>query len=87
MGPSGRVELSTDDLAMATFLNLEGQHHRELRMKDRRSAEWVFVGDGELTALAKEYQRGEAFVEPLNFSRKLREVRDELYQFMKRNRH
>jgi hypothetical protein len=78
--------VTTDDLAMATFLNIEGMPHERLEMKDRRSAIWIFHGNGDLSELADEYQRGDALVEPLAFSRKLREVRDELYQFMNRHR-
>lgn len=78
-------ELRTDDLAMATFLNLNGHRHECLEMKDRRSAQWVFVGDGTLHAAAAEYQAAEGRVEPLKFSRELRVIRDELYQFVRRN--
>jgi hypothetical protein len=77
-------ELRTDDLAMATFLNLEGHPHQRLEMKDRRSAQWVFVGDGTLHAAADEYHSATARVEPLAFSRKLRAVRDELYTFVRK---
>lgn len=78
-------ELRTDDLAMATFLNLNGHRHKCLEMKDRRSAQWVFVGNGTLDAAASEYHDATARVEPLAFSRELRVVRDELYQFVRRN--
>lgn len=71
---------------MATWLNLEGHPHRCLEMKDRRSAEWVFEGDGDMHKCAQAYQDAEAMVEPLAFSRRLRQVRDELYQFIKANR-
>lgn len=79
-------ELRTDDLAMATFLNMEGHAHNRLEMKDRRSAEWVFYGDGDLKQIAEEYQAADGLVEPLAFSRRLRVIRDELYQFIKANR-
>lgn len=78
-------EIRTDDLAMATFLNLEGCQHDRLEMKDRRSAEWVFVGGVRLRELAQEYQQAEGSVEPLAYSRELRRVRDELYTFIRAN--
>jgi hypothetical protein len=76
-------ELRTDDLAMAAFLNLSGFKHVRLNMKDRRSAEWVFFGDGPLHEAAETYQHADARVEPLEFNRTLRDVRDELYQFLR----
>lgn len=78
-------ELRTDDLAMATYLSLEGYKHDCLEMKDRRSAEWVFNGDGDLHAAAQSYQEEQALVEPLAFSRRLRRIREELYGFIKAN--
>lgn len=79
-------ELKTDDLAMAAFLHLEGHNHREIRMRDRRSAEWIFDSDGKLRECAETYQRGDALVEPLAFNRTLRQVRDELYHFLRNHR-
>lgn len=79
-------ELRTDDLAMASYLNLQGFPHARLEMKDRRSAEWVFFGDGPLHAAAESYQQCDARVEPLEFNRKLRAIRDELYQFIRTNK-
>jgi hypothetical protein len=76
-------ELRTDDLAMAAYLNLAGFAHTRLEMKDRRSAEWVFHGDGPLHEAADEYQEASARVEPLEFNRQLRTVRDELYRFIR----
>lgn len=80
-------ELRTDDLAMAAYLNLEGHRHIRLEMRDRRSAEWIFAGDGPLHEAAEIYQQADARVEPLEFNRKLREVRDELYKFIRLNTH
>lgn len=70
---------------MAAYLNLLGHRHIRLCMKDRRSAEWVFAGDGPLHEAAEVYQRADARVEPLEFNRSLREVRDELYKFIRQN--
>jgi hypothetical protein len=78
--------LRTSDLALATFMNLQGHRHLRLEMVDRRSACWVFSPTEAASVSWEVYQDGDAGVEPLAYSRKLREVRDELYQFLKSNR-
>lgn len=82
---TAETEIRTDDLAMATFLNLSGCKHSRLEMKDRRSAEWVFEGGDQLRNLAASYQQAKGAVEPLAYSRALRRVRDELYAFIRAN--
>ena len=80
-----REPLRTQDLALATYLNLEGHQHERLEMIDRRAAVWVFPGDG-CRLRAEDYHDGRAEVEPKAFATKLREVRDELYAFLRQNR-
>lgn len=80
-------ELRTDDLAMASYLNLKGYQHHHIQMKDRRSCEWIFdAKQPGLAEAAEVYQRADALVEPLEFNTVLRRVRDELYQFLRSNR-
>jgi hypothetical protein len=79
-------EFCTDDIALATFLHTEGYRHTQMRMKDRRFAEWVFAGNGDLTTLVAEYQRSEAAVEPLAFTTMLHEIRSELYRFLRKHK-
>lgn len=78
-------ELRTSDLALATFLNLDGHSHTALEMLDKRAAVWVFNGNGEVHAAAEAYHDGTATVDPRVFMQEVREVRDELYKFLKAN--
>lgn len=75
----------TDDLALATYLNMEGLHHEHLEMASMKAAKWVFREDEDLLEAVSEFESGEAAVHPGDFARKLKWVRDELYQFLRAN--
>ena len=83
--PMTSTTFRTDDLALATFLNYSGFKHLCLeRKKDhKRSAEWVFDSSDELDSTVESYRDHTAKVEPLKFSMKTAEVRNEMYSFVK----
>lgn len=78
-------ELKTRDLALTTFLKLEGHAPARLELiqgGERPFAIWVFERNASLEALINDYENGNAQVEPLAFTRETRSTRDELYQYL-----
>lgn len=74
-------ELRTDDLALATTLRVRGFEPDGLEL-DGETARWLFIGDGELHATVRQYNAGEAMVEPRRYNRVLRETRRRLFNFL-----
>jgi hypothetical protein len=73
--------IRTDDLALATTLRIRGFTQDGFEL-DGQKALWVFSGDGELHATIRQYNAGEALVEPRRYNRTLRETRRELFAFL-----
>jgi Domain of unknown function (DUF5659) len=77
-------KLQTDDMVLATVLKMHG-YECELT-KSTGSSErvyWVCENtDAALTALVNEYIHGEYRVEPQEFIKRVREVRQALYKFI-----
>jgi hypothetical protein len=73
--------LKTDDLALATTLRVRGFEPDGLEL-DGETARWLFTGDGELHATVRQYNAGEAMVEPRRYNRVLRETRRMLFNFL-----
>jgi len=74
----------TDDLALATLLRIRGFEPDGFELNGTKAL-WVFTGDGELHATIRQYQAGEALVEPRRYNRVLRETRQRLFAFLTAN--
>jgi len=79
----------TSDLALAAWLRCNGVRHFtmefiEMTEKGRDDyAEWVYQATPRFTTLLDDYQKGDALVEPRRYNGYLRQVRNELYAFMR----
>jgi hypothetical protein len=79
----------TNDLALATFLRANGVRHLTMEIiefpeSDRPDqAEWVYTVTPRFKALLGDYNRGDALVEPRKYNSYLRQVRNELYAFLR----
>lgn len=76
--------IRTDDLALATTLRMYGFEPDWLELKGRKAL-WLFAIDEELRDLIRQYQAGEARVEPRTYNKMLRETRRELFDFLTEN--
>lgn len=68
-------------MALAAYLLLAGIKYDRIEVSGgngRTTAECVFHSDARLTELSEEYALGEAFVEPLDFQRKVAFVRNRM---------
>lgn len=87
--PDATSEVRTADLALAAYLTQEGYKHKCLELLDphhsRTQAVWVFDGNGDVHGAVETYQDGGASVEPRDFMKAVRSVRDELYTFLRSN--
>jgi hypothetical protein len=78
----------TDDLALATYLRANGVRHLTMELVeypgDRGDqAEWVYTVTPRFKALLDDYNSGAALVEPRRYNSYLRQVRNELYAFLR----
>jgi Domain of unknown function (DUF5659) len=79
----------TDDLALATYLRANGVRHLTMELieypgSDRGDqAEWVYTVTPRFKALLEDYSSGQALVEPRRYNSYLRQVRNELYAFLR----
>lgn len=78
----------TSDLALATYLRANGVRHLTMELiefpdSDRQDqAEWVYTVTPRFKVLLEDYTSGMALVEPRRYNQYLRQVRNELYQFL-----
>jgi hypothetical protein len=78
----------TSDLALATYLRANGVRHLTMELiefpdSDRQDqAEWVYTVTPRFKVLLEDYTSGLALVEPRRYNQYLRQVRNELYQFL-----
>lgn len=75
----------TDNLAMATYLSLNGQSFRLERGQDKAVFIFAPVLDterDELVKLIATFGSGQARVEPMKFMREVGSVRGQLYDFL-----
>lgn len=71
--------IETKDLALATTLRLEGHEPVRMVLRDRE-AFWVF---GDLAeSVVSRYNNGRCQVEPRTYNLKLRQTRDQLFDFL-----
>lgn len=79
----------TDDLALATYLRANGIRHLTMELieypdSDRGDqAEWVYTVTPRFKVLLEDYNSGQALVEPRRYNSYLRQVRNELYAFLR----
>lgn len=78
---TGAHELTTEDMALVAYLKLSGCEYDEMRRSNGGCC-WVFLATARIHELFDEYGRGEAYVEPREFVRKLGLVRREMYRFL-----
>lgn len=76
--------IRTDDLALATTLRIRGFEPDGLELEGKKAL-WLFTGDGDLQATIRQYNAGEALVEPRRYNRVLRETRQKLFAFLTAN--
>jgi hypothetical protein len=77
----------TLDLALASFLSMNGCGFRMTRAKDAEKAEFIFesVTDDErssMSSLIQKYLAGASRVEPQRFLREVGSVRGQMYDFL-----
>lgn len=93
-----RKTLRTADVALATYLKMEGFEIDRLEIISNGSpkpvAEFVFTDPiqyagsvSRLTAAQMDYERGNARCEPRAFALEFRRVRDQLFSFLQTYRH
>lgn len=79
----------TDDLALATYLRANGVRHLTMELIEYPDtnrgdqAEWVYTVTPRLKNLLDDYNSGQALVEPRKYNQYLRQVRNELYAFLR----
>lgn len=80
MSPQQMETYRSRDMAMVTFLRMNGHRPLELNYTRERGAWWVFARSPMLTAMVQEFNLGEGRVDPKEFSRLSYETRSELFQ-------
>jgi Domain of unknown function (DUF5659) len=71
-------EYRTSDLALCAFLLLDGHRFREIEKVSEQQAVMVFEDGDELIEAVREYETGNAEVEPRDFLRKVAFVRNRM---------
>lgn len=71
----------TSNLALAASLRLEGFRHSGMELVDRNVA-WIFDLDGDGLGVVEDFEAGQLEVEPVGFTKSLKVVRDEMYEFL-----
>jgi hypothetical protein len=78
-------KFETEDMTFVTVLLMKGISHQTMD-KVNDGCRWVFAGDSELIKrimeCLDEYNAGEAWVEPREFTRRIGQIRKEMYRFM-----
>lgn len=74
-------EFVTEDMTLVTVLKLRGIEPCTHR-RSSGGCQWVFDSTDAVDDVVQEYASGEAYVEPMEFSRKLGLVRTEMYRFL-----
>lgn len=86
-----RSKVRTSDLTLATYLVCRGWKPKLRKQGEMDSGwpigEWEFKGGDALEGHLNTYQDGHARVNPLEFHRKLKTVRREMYDFLEVDKH
>lgn len=72
---------TTQDMTLVAVLKLRGIECLE-HQRAGNGCQWVFDKTQALEEIVDEYAAGEAYVEPVEFARKLGLVRTSMYQFL-----
>jgi hypothetical protein len=72
----------TSDLALASFLKMEGHEHATLEIVDgdNRSAVWMYLRNARIDKLLEDYSAGRARVEPKTFLSVTKDVRSTMFE-------
>lgn len=86
-----RSRVRTTDLTLATYLVSRGHRPKFAKQGEMESGwpigAWLFEGGDELEGSLNTYNSGLAKVNPLEFHRKLKTVRREMYDFLEVDKH
>jgi hypothetical protein len=77
----------TGDLPLAAYLRMRGIRHMTMELiedpaTNKDVAEWVYAVDSRARSLLKEFQTGQASVEPRRYAKALRVTRNDLHAFL-----
>lgn len=86
MGAQETTEFKTRDMSLVAYLAVRGRSDYRLERDGgtagRPKAIWIFPDIGDLIGIVDEFYDDDARVEPREFNKSIRRVRDELYDFL-----
>lgn len=73
---------TTEDMTLVTVLKTKGIEPTALQRAEGGGCQWVFSMNGTIERTLDEYNADECWVEPREFTRKLGQVRKNMYRFL-----
>jgi hypothetical protein len=83
---NGGGEYRTQELSLASALNLNGHAHQRLELRHGRTAVWVFQANDDVCEIVDLFYKGAIEVEPRRFALTMANVRSEMYAFVRNER-